>query len=316
MRIVFMGSASFAVPSLEALVASRHPVAVVVAQPDKPAGRGRKLASCAVATAARRHRLELFQPASLKPSEAIEKIRSFAPELIAVVAYGKILPKSLLDLPPFGCVNVHASLLPKYRGAAPIAWAIAKGEKESGVTTQRIVEELDAGDVLLSRRTAIGEEETAGQLHDRLAAMGAELLLETIEGAEQGTLRPLPQDHAQASFARRLRKEDGLIGWSRPAEEIFNRIRGFALWPGSFTTLEGKKLRVLAAAVTASPSVAPPGAVIGSGRAFVVACGSGALELLEVQLEGKKAMPVSEFLRGHAVATGMILGAGEEGRSS
>lgn len=307
MKLIFMGSAAFAVPSLEAAVASDHRVLEVVTQPDRPAGRGMHLTACPVAEAACRHGLPLFQPKGVKRPEVIDHLRALAPDLIVVVAYGRILPQELLEIPPLGCINVHASLLPKYRGAAPIAWAIVHGEKETGVTTQRIALELDAGDLLLSARTTIGEAETAGELHDRLAPMGAELLLRTIEGIERGTIHPSPQDPARVSHAPIIQKEDGRIDWSLPARAIMNRVRGFTPWPGTFTSLEGRQLKVIRAAPADRPPSAPPGSVVEGGAHFAVACGEGVLYLLEVQLEGKRRISAADFLRGHKVPTGTIL---------
>lgn len=307
MKLLFMGSAAFAVPSLEALCASGHDVLEVVAQPDKPAGRGMHLTACPAASAAQRLGLPLFQPKSVRGLEVIDHIRALEPELIAVVAYGKILPRELLEIPPRGCVNVHASLLPKYRGAAPIAWAIANGETETGVTTQRIAEELDAGDVLLCARTPIDAAETAAELHDRLAPMGAGLLLKTIEGIERGSIQPVPQDPAQATFAPIIRKGDGRIDWSQPAATIFNRIRAFTPWPGSYASLFGKKLKVIRAEPRGQGPCAPPGTVVEGGGHLAVACGEGVLYLLEVQLEGKRKTSAADFLRGHQVPVGARL---------
>jgi len=307
MKIVFMGSAAFAVPSLKALADARHEILEVVTQPDKPAGRGMQMTSCPVAREAREIGLPLFQPKSVKGAEAIEHFRELAPELIAVVAYGKILPRALLDIPPRGCINVHASLLPKYRGAAPINWAIANGEEETGVSTQRIVEELDAGDVLLSASTRIDEAEDAEGLYSRLAPMGGELLLRTIEGIEEGTIIPKPQDPSLVSFAPIIRKEDGHIDWSIPASSVFNRIRAFKPWPGSFAFLEGRQLKVVEAAPAEGGSGEAPGTVVESGKHLAVACGEGLLYLVEVQMEGKKRMSAADFLRGHKVQVGTRL---------
>ena len=307
MKLLFMGSAAFAVPSLAALVDSPHDILAVVTQPDKPAGRGRHITACPAAIAARSHGLILYQPRSVKKPDVIEHIRKLTPELIVVVAYGKILPKALLDLPLRGCINLHASLLPKYRGAAPINWAIVNGESETGVTTQLIGEELDAGDILLSSSTLIGEEETAPELHDRLAKTGAALLLQTIEGIESGTIKPTPQDHNKATFAPLIKKPDGHIDWTLPARNIFNRIRGLNPWPGTFTTLEGKQLSIHKAAPDDTDHKSAPGTIIGSKGHLVVACGQGSLYLLEVQLEGKRQMTAADFLHGHKVSQGMVL---------
>lgn len=307
MQILFMGSAAFAVPTLQALAASTHRVLEVVAQPDKPAGRGRHLTPCPVAAAARELGLPLYQPASVRKPEPLEHFRTLSPELIVIVAYGKILPPELLSIPKRGAINVHASLLPRYRGAAPINWAIANGERESGVTTMFINEELDAGDLLLSAATPIGADEDAAALYERLAPMGAELLLTTLEKLGRGEITPVPQEHSKATFAPILRKEDGRIDWSLPAHAIFNRIRGFAPWPGAFTTFEGRLLRIHRALPSEEPQQHLPGTVIEGSRRLVVAAGAGSLELLEVQPEGGRRMPVVDFLRGHAIAEGTVL---------
>ncbi|MFH0799160.1 MAG: methionyl-tRNA formyltransferase [Pseudomonadota bacterium] len=307
MKILFMGSAAFAVPSLEALATSGHEIALVVTRPDKPAGRGMHIASCPVAQAALGLGLPLFQPKKVKDAAAIDHFRALSPELVVVVAYGRILSKEFLEIPTRGCVNVHASLLPSYRGAAPINWAVINGEKETGVTTQRIVEELDAGDILLSCSTAIDEAETAVELHDRLGPMGADLLTKTIDGIAKGTIKPRPQDCAKATYAPILKKEDGHIIWSEPAAKIYNRIRGLKPWPGTYAKLEEKTLRIHEAAALPAEHKTAPGTVIESGPHLAIACGEGALYLLEVQLEGKKRMSAADFLRGHKVQTGTVL---------
>ena len=294
-------------PSLAALVESRHEILAVITQPDKPAGRGRHIKACPAAAAARSHGLTLYQPRSVKKPDVIEHIRKLAPELIVVVAYGKILPKELLDLPPRGCINLHASLLPKYRGAAPINWAIVNGESETGVSTQLIGEEVDAGDVLLSSATSIGKKETATALHDRLAKMGADLLLQTLEGIENGTIKPTPQDHKAATFAPLIKKTDGHIDWTLSATDIFNRVRGLNPWPGTFTTLDGKHLNIHKAAPDDADHKTSPGTIVKSEEQLMVACGRGSLYLLEVQLEGKRRMSAVDFLRGHKVSEGTVL---------
>lgn len=307
MKLIFMGSAAFAVPSLDALTRGPHEILEVVTQPDKPAGRGMRTHACVVAEFARSRGISLYQPKSVKVPEAIEHIGQMKPDLIVVVAYGKILPKALLEIPPHGCVNVHASLLPRYRGAAPINWAIVNGESETGVTTQRIVEELDAGDILLSVKTKIDEAETADGLYDRLALMGADLLLETVDGIEKGTLKPIPQDPSQATFAPIIKKGDGHIDWSMSASSIYDRIRGFKPWPGSFSFLDGKQLKVIEAAPAEMPASDEPGTIVECDKHLAVACGDGVLYLLEVQPEGRKSMPASDFLRGHRVQRGAKL---------
>jgi len=307
LKIVFMGSAGFAVPCLEALVDSPHNVVEVVAQPCKRAGRGMQMRECPVADCAKSLDLPLYQPASVRKEEAIEHFQKLAPDLIVVVAYGKILPKELLDIPKMGCVNVHASLLPKYRGAAPINWAIAEGERETGVTTMFINEQLDAGDMLLAAATPIDEVENASMLHDRLAAMGAELLIRTIDGLIAGSVKPKPQDDSKASYAPLMKKDDGHIDWSMSAKRIFDRIRAFTPWPGSFATVDGKKLRVHEVAVLDIDHGKAPGTILGCGNHMLVACGKGALSILELQLEGGRRMPACAFLRGHKLKEGDVL---------
>jgi methionyl-tRNA formyltransferase len=307
MNILFMGSAAFAVPTLQALVCSSHKVIEVVTQPDKPAGRGRHLTACPAAQAAQEAGLPLFQPRSVKSADALEHFAKLQPDLIIVVAYGKILPRALLDLPPQGCINVHASLLPKFRGAAPINWAIANGERETGVTTMRISEELDAGDILLARATPIGEEETASELHDRLALLGAELLLETIAALKARALVPMPQDHARATYAPLLKKEDGHIDWAMPAREIANRVRGFTPWPGAFCMAEGGVLRIHAARAAEVHDGVPAGTILETSPRLLVACGEGALEIMALQSEGGRRMAAQDFLRGHKLQEGTVL---------
>lgn len=307
LKIVFMGSAGFAVPCLEALLHSRHDVIEVVTQPCKPAGRGMQMRECAVADYAKDKGLKLYQPRGVKTAEPIEHLKELGPDLIVVVAYGKILPKELIDIPPMGCINVHASLLPKYRGAAPINWAIAGGEKETGVTTMFINEELDSGDMLLSASTPIDKCETASVLHDRLAGMGAELLMRTIDGLIDGSVERKPQDHSRATYAPLIKKDDGHVDWTMSCGEIYNRIRAFTPWPGSFTFLGERKLRIHEAAPLDLDHSEPPGTVTEAEEHISVACGSGALCILELQLEGGKRMPAADFLRGHKFEEGDLL---------
>jgi methionyl-tRNA formyltransferase len=307
MKIVFMGSAGFAVPSLDALVDSKHEILEVITQPDKPAGRGKQITQCPMAKATLGHGLKLYQPKSVKKSDAIEHIKGLAPDIIVVVAYGKILPNEILDIPPLECVNVHSSLLPKYRGAAPINWAIVKGETETGVTTQRITEKLDAGDILMQASTPIDELETASALHDRLSLMGADLLLRTLSGIEEKTIDSKPQNNDESTYAPIIKKEDGLIDWSKPAIEIFNRMRGFTPWPGTFTHLDGKTLRLHMAAVDETSHEEKPGTILEYNGDLCIACGEGKLYLIEVQIEGKRRMSAKDFLNGHSIELGTIL---------
>ncbi|MCS7024627.1 MAG: methionyl-tRNA formyltransferase [Bryobacteraceae bacterium] len=299
MRLVFMGTPEFAVPSLEALLGRGHEVAAVFTQPDRPKGRGQQVTAPPVKQCALAHGLVVYQPERIRQQEVREQLASLAPRVIVVVGYGQILPADMLDLPPLGFLNVHASLLPKYRGAAPIQWAIASGEQRTGVTIMRIDAGLDTGDILRQRETDIGEEETAPELAARLAVMGAELLVETLDEAEQGLIQPQRQNHEEATYAPILKKEDGRIDWSLPARTIYNRIRGFLPWPGAYTTFRGQVLHIWRARVTGERLPYAPGTACTGSNRLLVACGDNtAIECLELQLEGRKKMPASAFLNG------------------
>jgi methionyl-tRNA formyltransferase len=298
-KAIFMGTPEFAVPTLEKMIEAGHQVTAVFTQPDRPKGRGQEPAASPVKIAAARLGIPVYQPERVKRPEVVEEIRSLQPEVIVVVGYGQIIPQAILDIPPFGIINVHASLLPKYRGAAPIQWAIARGETRTGVTTMRIDAGLDTGDMLLKAETEVGEEETAVELSARLAVTGAELLERTLAGLS--TIKPEKQDHSQATLAPILKKEDGRIDWTRPAREIANRVRGFQPWPGCYTTWRGKRLAVWQARAQAGSGKT------GEIRGSRVACGEGTLELIEVQPEGKKRMTAEAFLNGHQVKDGEIL---------
>jgi methionyl-tRNA formyltransferase len=307
-RIVFLGTPEFAVPSLERAVEAGHQVAAVVTQPDRPKGRGQRLAAPPVKGTALRLGLAVHQPERIRTPEAIALLEGLKADAMVVVGYGKIVPQTIIDLVPQGIVNVHASLLPKYRGAAPVQWAIANGEIETGVTTMRIDAGLDTGDILLQRATGIGAEETALELAARLAAMGADLLVATLAGIERGQIVPQPQDSAQATFAPVLRKEDGRIDWTRPASEIANRIRGFTPWPGCHTRLRGKVLEI-PRACTALGGAGEPGRVHPTRSRLVVSCGEGtALEILEAQMEGRKRMSAAAFQNGYHLMENEVLG--------
>jgi methionyl-tRNA formyltransferase len=302
-RLVFMGTPEFAVPTLQAL-ASNHDVAAVITQPDRPAGRGRQLGQPPVKQAALELRLEVHQPLKIRTPEFHEFLGELQAEAFVVVGYGRILPQSIIDLPPRGIVNVHASLLPKYRGAAPIQWAVAQGETHTGVTTMRIDAGLDTGDILLRSETAIGPEETAVELSPRLASMGADLLLETLKTNPISS----PQDHAQATYAPVLKKEDGLIDWSEPADKIHNRVRGFQPWPGCYTSFRGQLLRVWRTRPAGAVD-AVPGSLHPSRNRLIATCGSGSgLELLEVQMQGRKRVDAAGFLNGQRVVQNELLG--------
>lgn len=308
MRIVFLGSGAFAVPSLRAVVAGGHEVAAVVTQPDREKGRGRALQPPPVKPAAEALGLRVLQPPRIRAPEAVEELRALRPELQVVVAYGQILPRAVIDLAPRGTVNVHSSLLPRYRGAAPIHWSIVDGAAETGVTTMMIDEGLDTGPILLLCATPIGAEETAPELEARLAVLGGRLLLETIEGLARGTLSPVPQDHAAATHARMLRKEDGRIDWSLPADVLARRVRGLQPWPGTTTRLAGRDLKVLRARAAGRAEGVPGTVMAVDEGGLVVACGGGTLlRLLDVQPESRRPMPATAFAAGARVAPGARL---------
>lgn len=306
MKILFFGSDHFAIPSLHALCKSAYTVVGVVAQPDKPAGRGRHLHACPVAQAAKELGLNLLQPEMLDGA-AVAKLSLLQPDLLAVVAYGKFLPEALVESAPFKAVNVHPSLLPKYRGAAPIQWAILNGDEKSGVTTMTVIREMDAGDIFLQCETDIDLVENHEMLEGRLSLLGAELLLKTIQGLEKGNLKLKPQDPSRVVLAPKLSKAEGHLRWGEPAEKLFNRIRALNPWPGTFCSWGEKTLKIFEAAPLEWKREARPGVVVDNQRGITVACGQGALCLLEVQLEGKRRMLAAEFLKGHVIAVGTQL---------
>lgn len=309
MRLVFMGTPDFAVGCLEALIKAGHDVVAVYSQPDKPVGRKREVLPTPVKQCALAHGIEVRQPTTLRNAEETEALRALTPEAVVVVAYGKLIPADMLKVAPLGFINVHASLLPKYRGAAPIQWAVVNGEKETGVTTMLLNEGMDTGDMLERAVTPIGETETAGELFERLSVLGAELILSTLEKLEKGELTPEKQDEAQATLAPIISKEMALLDFAQSAESLSNLVRGFNPWPIAYTILEGKRLKVYSARVGSTAS-APAGTVTKSERSLCVACGDGMeLELLDIQLEGSKRMPASEWLKGRAVVKGTVLGA-------
>jgi methionyl-tRNA formyltransferase len=302
-RVVFLGSGRFAIPCLEALLAAGHHVAAVVTQPDKEQGRGRALRPPPVKPAAEARGLRVLQPRRVREPGALELLRAASPELLVVVAYGQILPRSVIDSAPRGAVNVHGSLLPRYRGAAPIQWAIVNGETETGVTTMLIDAGLDTGPTLLRRALRIAPEETALELEARLAPLGAELLVETLAGLEQGSLLPQPQDHARATLAPLIRKEDGRVDWTLGAESIARRVRGFSPWPGAFASVAGRTLKLLRARAE-QPGPGSPGEILEVGReALLIGCGGGTrLALLEVQPESRRPMSAAAFAAGARLA--------------
>ncbi len=309
LRLAFLGTPDFAAPSLEKLVESGHQVAGVWTQPDRPKGRGREMSVSPVKQCAVRLGLPVHQPEKIRAPEVVEAFRALAPAAMVVVGYGQIIPKSILAIPPLGIVNVHASLLPQYRGAAPIQWAIARGETRTGVTTMRIDEGLDTGDLLLEAGTAIGAEETAIELGGRLAAMGAALLVDTLIGLERGTIAPRKQDPALATYAPILKKEDGANDWSRPARVIHDRLRGFQPWPGAYTRFRGQTLHVCRARPLGESLPGPFGALQVISRRLLANCGEGTvLELLEVQLEGRRRITAAEFVNGQRPSENETLG--------
>lgn len=307
MRVVFLGTPAFAVPSLERLAASRHQVAAVVTNPDRPAGRGRQLRPPPVKIAAETLGLPILQPTSPRQRELPGQLAAFEPDAFAVIAFS-ILPRRLLAVPRLGSVNVHPSLLPAYRGAAPIIWALFDGCTETGISTFLLNPSIDAGDILLQERVAIDPDETAGELEARLAVDGAELLLRSLDGLEDGTLEPRPQIGAGSSRAPKLTRQDGCIDWTWPAERVRNRVRGANPMPGAFTHWSGGSLKVHRAAIDTGDG--PPGTVLtADGRdGIVVACGQGALRLTQVQPEGRPRMTADEFVRGYRLAVGQRLG--------
>jgi len=309
MKIVFMGTPDFAVPCLRTLAESSHEVAAVFTQPDKPKGRGYKLIPTPVKAAAEEYGLPVYQPLSLRKGEDAEEsmriLRETAPDLIVVTAYGQILPKEILELPKYGCINIHASLLPKYRGAAPINWVLLNGERETGVTSMQMSEGLDTGDMLIKRTAAIGENETYEELYSRLSAMGGEVLAETIDALEKGTLKPEVQDDSLSCYSPMIRKEMSALDFSKSAAEVHNTVRGVT----GFAMLEGKRLKVFRSEVAqGSFDGAENGAIVDTAS-FAVKCGDGkAVIFREVQPEGKKRMKTEDFLRGKKLTKGDILG--------
>ena len=312
MLLVFCGTPRFAVPTLEKLVEAGHSVPLVVTQPDRPRGRGMEVAVSPVKDAALRFDMAVVQPATIKDNaEFREQLAAIRPDAIIVVGYGRIIPQWMIDLPRLGNLNLHASLLPKYRGAAPIQWAIANGESVTGVTTMRIDAGLDTGDILMQREIPISTEDTAETLGPKLASTGANLMVETLRGLESGQVRPTPQDHSQATLAPILKKQDGRMDFARSAKELFNRLRGFQPWPGAFTVFNGKALQVHRARPLQHAVKLEPGQIAVEGTRLLVGCGKDTdtmLELLEIQLEGKRRMAAQEFINGYRPKSGDHLG--------
>jgi methionyl-tRNA formyltransferase len=309
-KLVYCGTPEFAVPTLKAVIAAGHEVALVLTQPDRAVGRSQEMQAPAVKRIALELGLPVVQPEKLKNNLDLRaQLESIAPDAILIVAYGRIIPQWMLDLPPLGNINLHGSLLPKYRGAAPIQWAVAEGESVTGVTTMRIDAGLDTGNLLLARAVPIAMEETSVELFLSLADIGAELMVETLRGLSDGSITPQPQDHALATLAPILRREDGAIDFARTARMSYDRWRGFQPWPGAYTTLRGKKLIVHRMRLVVETSSSEPGELIVRGDDLLMVCGEGSLLALdEVQLEGKKRMTAAEFMRGFQVKSGERLG--------
>lgn len=306
LKIIYMGTPLFAVPCLERLVSDGHHVVAVVTQPDRPKGRGNKLAFSPVKEAALAHQLSVFQPESIKDPLFFQQVVDLAPDLIVVVAFGQFLPKVLLQLPPLGCINVHASLLPKYRGAAPIHWALINGETRTGVTTMYMDQGMDTGDMILKAETLIGDHETTGDLHDRLSLLGTELLSETVALAAVSAAPRQSQDHQQASYASLLNRDHEKIDWNKSAEQIHNTIRGLNPWPGAYALLDDKPVKLWRSTVAETNSAGiQPGQVIAvSDDEVIVQCGTGAIALMAVQPASKRQMSAGEFARGYTVTAG------------
>jgi methionyl-tRNA formyltransferase len=309
-RILFMGTPEFAVPSLELLVEKAWPLIGVVTQPDRPKGRGQHLVASPVKQATERHGLTVYQPEKVRAPEFLEIFHGLAPDMVVLVAFGQILPKDIIDSPPLGCINMHPSLLPKYRGAAPMNWALIRGETNTGVTIMRMDEGVDSGDILIQEETPLEQGETYDRLHDRLAVLGAQCLLCALEGLAAGTVQRTPQDHSLATLAPRLKKEDGLILWEAPARQIAHFVAGLSSVPGAYTFLDGKVLKVYSAEAEETDLCCDtPGTIIGAApKGLKIAAGGGYVYLKDIQLESKKRLPITDFLRGFRFKPGSKLG--------
>ena len=309
MRIAFMGTPDFSVDCLKALVESKHEVVGVFCQPDKPVGRKQKLTPPDVKVEALKHNLKIFQPTYLKNGKGVEILEEIKPDLVVVVAYGKILPHDFLVYPKYGCINIQASILPKYRGASPIHFAVLNGDEETGVTAMQMDDGLDTGDILHIKKCPIGINDTTERMYEVMAPLGAETLMETIDMLEKGLLNPVKQDDSLSSKVGLLTRDMSAIDWNKSAFEIHNKIRGLYSWPGASTTLNGKTLKIHSAVLSDKTANNKVGEVVNSNGKLIVACGDGkCIELKTVQLEGKKRMEVSAFLNGYSVEKGTVLG--------
>ena len=309
MKIAFMGTPDFAVDCLKALAGSEHEVVGVFCQPDKPVGRKQELKMPDVKVEALKHGYKIFQPKSLRNGTGVEILKEIEPDLVVVVAYGKILPPDFLSYPKYGCINIHASVLPKYRGASPIHWAVINGDSETGVTSMKMDEGLDTGDILLCEKMPIGENDTTELMYEKLAPLGAEVLLKTLALVEKGELAPVKQDETKATTVGLLSKQLSAVDWNDTAFHIHNKIRGLYSWPGASTTLGGKILKLHSSVLSDRKGHNKPGEVVESNGKIIVSCGdNNCIELLSVQLEGKKRMAASEFLNGCKIEKGTVLG--------
>lgn len=309
-RTIFMGTPDFACPTLQKLIERGENIVAVVTQPDRPKGRGQKMMPPPVKELAEKHGIPVYQPLKVRDPAFVDIIRELKPDVVVVVAFGQILPKALLDIPPHGCINVHASLLPRYRGAAPLNWCIINGETETGVTTMLMDVGLDTGDILLVRKTALDENEDIQSLHDRMSVMGGDLLAETLDRLMTGGIVPLPQNNAASSYAPMLKKDDGIINWNADARTIHNQVRGLAVWPGACTVVGDQVLKIFRTRVGTGSG--EPGTVLQAVKgSFEVACRSGSLFLQELQLAGKKRLDCASFLAGYPVSEGTLLGGGQ-----
>lgn len=308
MKVIFMGTPDFSVGTLEALVEAGHEVVLAVTQPDKPKGRGKEMQFTPVKECAIKHGIPVFQPVKVRQQECIDELCRYEADIMVVVAFGQILPKEILEMTPYGCINVHASLLPKYRGAAPIQWAIINGETESGVTTMQMNEGLDTGDMLLKTVIPFDEKETGGSLHDKLSVAGAKLCIETLEGLQAGSIVPQPQGEMTTEYARMLDKQLGNINWKRPAVAIERLIRGLSPWPSAYTNWNGKTMKIWSAKAEEGIKSAEEGTIVKVEKdAFYVQTGDGYLKVTELQIPGKKRMDAGAFLRGYEVKAGDVL---------
>lgn len=305
MKIVFMGTPDFAVGALEHLIRAGHEIVLCVTQPDKPKGRGKELAAPPVKECAVKHGIPVFQPVRIKTLESVEYLKNYTADVFVVAAFGQILSSEILNMPKYGCINIHASLLPMYRGAAPIQWAILRGEEKAGVTIMQMNEGLDTGDMLLKDELILSEDETADSLHDRLSELGAKLIVTALDKLEKGELIATPQPEGETFYARILKKEDGLIDWTKGANEIERTIRGLYSWPAAYTFLDGKKLILVKGKVVAENTKEHPGVVTEvTKNEIVVQTGEGQLQILKIKPQGKKEMTVHDFLLGNGIAKG------------